>query len=129
MEQPFHLFVGDRAPQADVIHVGDRYEHRCLVGNDAKMEKAAGRAEDRFLLDLFDDTETMVWVNDLVANLKGIVCLASGSESEGLDVLPRREVYRRRPPEINGKGRKSLIFCVHRSVEAPVWRPRRGPNP
>jgi hypothetical protein len=42
------------------------------------MEKAAGRAEDRFLLDLLYDAETMVWVNDLVANLKSHVRLASG---------------------------------------------------
>src|SRR5687767_14144753 len=115
MEQALHLLVGDRAPQANVVHVGDRYEHRCLVGNDAKMEKAAGRAEDGFLLDLFYDTETMVWVNDLVANLKCHVRLASGGESVGLDVLPRKEVYRRRPPEINGKGRKSRISRAHRS--------------
>ena len=70
MEQPFDLFVGNRAPQADVVDVDHGHEHRRLVRDDAEMEKSAGRAEDRLLLDLLYNAETVVRVNDLVANLK-----------------------------------------------------------
>ena len=34
------------------------------------MEESAGRAEDGLLFDLLYDTETVIRVNDLVANLK-----------------------------------------------------------
>ena len=34
------------------------------------MKEPAGGAENRLLLNLFYNAETMVWVNDLVADLK-----------------------------------------------------------
>jgi hypothetical protein len=53
-----------------LVDVAHRDEHGRLVGHDPKMVEATGRAEDRFLLDPLDDAETMVRVDDLVADLK-----------------------------------------------------------
>jgi hypothetical protein len=58
------------APQPHVVDVDDRHEHRRLIRQDAQVEETARRAEDGLLLDLLHDAETMVRVNDLVANHK-----------------------------------------------------------
>src|SRR5262245_56335278 len=69
-EEPFDFFVADRAPQADAVHIGDRHENRCVVRDNSEVIAAAGSAEDGFLFDSFDDPETMIRVDDLVADFK-----------------------------------------------------------
>ena len=70
MKQPLHFFVGDGAPQSDVVDIHHWNEDRRLVREDAEMKKSARRPENRFFLDFFYNAETVIWVNDLVANLK-----------------------------------------------------------
>ena len=60
----------DSAPQADAIDVVDGNEHGRLVRNHSEVIKAAGGAEDCFGFDALHDAESMIWVNDLVTNLK-----------------------------------------------------------
>ena len=69
-EEPLDFRVADRTPESDSIDVVDRHEHRRLVGHNAEVVKTARRAENRLLLDAFDDAETMIRVNDLVTDLK-----------------------------------------------------------
>ena len=69
-EQPLDLVVADGAAQADAVDVAHRNEHGGVVGDDPKMVEAAGGTEDGLVFDPFDDPETMVRVNDLVADFK-----------------------------------------------------------
>src|SRR5947199_272288 len=69
-EQPLDFAVGDRAAQADAVDVAHRHEHGRVVGNDAQMIEAAGSSENSFVFDAFDDAETVIRVNDLVADFK-----------------------------------------------------------
>ena len=69
-EQPLDFFVADGAAQADAVDVAHRHEHGRFVGDDAEMIETAGGAENGFLFDAFDDPETMIRVNDLVADFK-----------------------------------------------------------
>ena len=70
LEQPLDFLVVDGAAQADAVDVGDRHEHGRVVRHDAQMIEAAGRAEDGLLFDALDDAETVIRVDDLVADLK-----------------------------------------------------------
>ena len=69
-EQPLDLVVVDGAPQADVVDVGHRHEHRRVVRENPQMKKPARRAEDGLLFDLLYDAETVIGVDDLVADLE-----------------------------------------------------------
>ena len=69
-EQPLDFFVADGAAQADAVDVGQRYEHGRVVGDDAEVIETAGGTENSFVFDALDDPETMIRVNDLVADFK-----------------------------------------------------------
>ena len=69
-EEPLDFLVLDRASQADAIDVVDRHENGGLVRDHSKVIKTAGGAEDCLRLDALHDAESMIWVNDLVTNLK-----------------------------------------------------------
>ena len=69
-EETFDLLVADGAPEADAVDVVDGNEHRGLVRNHSKMVETAGGAQDGFGFDALHDSEPMIWVNDLVTNLK-----------------------------------------------------------
>src|SRR5439155_26327243 len=62
--------VADGAAQADAIDVADGHEHGRVVRNDPEMVEPAGGTEDGFVFDSLDDPESMVRVNDLVADFK-----------------------------------------------------------
>ena len=69
-EQTLHFLVADSATQAHAIDVAHRYEHGRVVGNDAQVIETAGGTKNGFFFDAFDDPETMIRVNDLVADFK-----------------------------------------------------------
>ena len=69
-EQSIDLLVGNRLSQTNAVDVRDRDEHRGVIGNNAKVKKSAGGTENRFLFDALDDPEPVIWVDDLVADLK-----------------------------------------------------------
>ena len=69
-EQPLDFVVADRAAEADAVDVAHGNEHGRFVRDDPEMIETAGGTENRFLLDAFDDAETMIRVNDLVADFK-----------------------------------------------------------
>ena len=69
-EEPLDFFVADRAAQTDTVDVRERHEHRGVVGDNPEMIETAGCAEDRFVFNALDDPETMVRVNDLVADFE-----------------------------------------------------------
>ena len=69
-KQPLDFFVANRAAQPHAVNVVDRNEHGGLIGHHSKMIKTAGRAEDSFGFDALNDAESVIWVNDLVADLE-----------------------------------------------------------
>src|SRR5262245_28537781 len=69
-KQAFDLFVANRAREPDAVHIDHGNEDRVVVGDNAQIVKTAGRAENRLFFDTFDDTQTMIRVDDLVADLK-----------------------------------------------------------
>ena len=69
-EQPLDFYVADGAAEADAVDVRERDKHGGFVRNDPKMVEAAGRTEDRFLLDALHDSQAMIRVYDLVADFK-----------------------------------------------------------
>ena len=69
-EEAIDLFVRDGLAKTDAVDVGDGHEHRRIVGDDAQMKEAAGSSENGFFFDAFNDTEPMVRVDDLVADLE-----------------------------------------------------------
>ena len=69
-EQPLDFFVGDGAAEADAVDVAHRNEHGGVVRDDSQMVETAGGAENGFVFDPLDDAETMIRVNDLVADFK-----------------------------------------------------------
>jgi len=69
-EETIDLFVVDRAPQADAVNIVDWNENGRLVRDHPEMVEAAGGAEDGFGFDALNDAESVIWVNDLVTNLK-----------------------------------------------------------
>ena len=81
-ENPLHLFVVNRLPQADAVHVRDRHEHSCVIADDSEMEESTRRTENGLLFDPFNNPETMVRVDDLVTNLE---CHASPVAGKYLD--------------------------------------------
>jgi hypothetical protein len=70
VEQSIYFVVGDRTPQSDVIYVDNRNQHSGATRHDAEMEKSTRRPENCLFFNFFYNRETVVWVNDLVANLK-----------------------------------------------------------
>jgi hypothetical protein len=54
------------------------------------MKETAGSTQNSFLFDPFDDAETMVRVDDLVADLECHVSPVAGSVVEGPDVARDR---------------------------------------
>src|SRR4030095_335712 len=96
-------------------------EHGRVVGDDSEVIKAAGSTEDGFLFDALDDPETMVRVNDLVADFK---CHESPCWKRGMG-RPKscRQSYKYRRPcsAIQRKmAGKWPILPVRRSL----WTPR-----
>src|SRR5215467_863724 len=69
-EEALDFFVGNRPTQADAIDVAQRDEHDRFIRDDAQMIETASRAENCFFFDSLDDPETMIRVNDLVADFK-----------------------------------------------------------
>jgi hypothetical protein len=67
-EQSFDLIVRNRAPQTYSVYVRDWDKHRGFIGDNAQMIKTASGSKNGFLLDPFDDAETMIRVNDLVSD-------------------------------------------------------------
>ena len=70
MEQTFDLFVTNCTTQSDVVDVDYWNEHGGLVREDAKMEEPTRGTKNRFFFNLLYNAQTVVRVNDLVANLK-----------------------------------------------------------
>ncbi len=70
VEEPVDFFVVDRSPQTNVIDVVYRNEDRCFVRHHPQMVKTAGRPQNCFGFDALNDAESVVWVNDLVTDLK-----------------------------------------------------------
>ena len=77
-EQTLDLLVFDSAAQADAVNVVDGNENGCFVRNHSQVVKTAGGAEDCLRFDALHDAESVIWVNDLVTNLK---CHMSPTES------------------------------------------------
>ncbi len=69
VEQALHFEVANRPPQPDAIDVVHGNKNSCFIGH-AQLVKAARRAQNRLRLDPLDDTEPMIRVDDLVANLE-----------------------------------------------------------
>src|SRR5690606_27082883 len=69
-EQPLDVGVRDRTTQADFGRVRHRHQNRRLVGENPKMVEPARGTEDGLFFDALDYTETMIRVNDLVADLE-----------------------------------------------------------
>src|SRR5207244_2483964 len=69
-EQPLDFCVADSAAEADAVNIAHRHEDGRVVRDDPEMIKAARCSENRFLFDALDDPESMVRVNDLVADFK-----------------------------------------------------------
>ena len=76
-EEPLDLLVGDGAAQADTVDVAHGHEHGRVVGDDPEMIETASSAENGLVFDALDDPESMIRVNDLVADFKcnGSPCL------------------------------------------------------
>ena len=70
IEQPFDFFIRNGAPQADAVDIRERNEYGRFVGDDAKMIETASGAENGFFFDALDDPETMIRVDDLVADFE-----------------------------------------------------------
>jgi hypothetical protein len=68
-EEAVDLLVAHRAPKSNAINIIDRHEHRGFVRH-AELIEPARRAHDRFGFDLLDYAETVIRVDDLVADLK-----------------------------------------------------------
>ena len=77
-EEPLNFLVGDGLAKADAVDVCHRNEHRRVVGDDAQVEKSAGGTQDGFFFDTFDDTEPVIRVDDLVADLESHVSPVAG---------------------------------------------------
>ncbi len=69
VEQPLNFFVRDRPAQADAVDVVDGHEHGSFIGH-AQLIEAARCAHYGLRLNALDDAEPMIWVDDLVADLK-----------------------------------------------------------
>src|SRR4029453_8352544 len=69
-EQPLNLLVADRASEANAVDVVQWYEHGGLIGDHAQVVEPACRSENGFCFDALHNAETVIWVNDLVTNLK-----------------------------------------------------------
>src|SRR3954453_19750993 len=69
-EEPLDFFVADRAAEADAIDVVHGNEHCGLVRHHPEMVETARGTEDGFGFYSLNNSESMVWVNDLVTNLE-----------------------------------------------------------
>jgi hypothetical protein len=109
-EESFHFVVVDSAAEADSVDVAHRYQNGRIIRNDSEVVEPAGRPEDGFVFDAFDDSETMIRVNDLVADLKchGSPCLERvwKAESRASSAVSIAESW----PEFNEKRPKTLAF-------------------
>jgi hypothetical protein len=88
-----------------------------------KVIEAAGGTENRLFLDAFNDTETMVWVNDLVTDLK---CHISPVCAGRLGGREARRLVKKRPAhltELRGQMQGKLAqFGVFRPFFARPYR-------
>src|SRR3954463_329127 len=78
VEQPLDLFVRNGLAKADVVDVGDGNEHGRVVCHDPQVKKSAGSTKNCLFFNAFDDTEPVVRVYDLVADLKCHVSPVAG---------------------------------------------------
>src|SRR5262249_24875789 len=126
-KEPFNFLVADGATKSDAVYVGNGNEHGRLVRYDTKVIKTAGCTNNCFFLDPFDDAQTMVWVNDLVADFE---CHGSPCQ-EALYGRPKwcrqSNQYssflhdgQRKPPE------KSRFFAVFPTIRASGPLVERG---
>ena len=69
-EEPLDFVVADGAAEADAVDIRQWHEDGRVVGNDAQVIEAASGTKDGLFFDALDDPETMVRVNDLVADFK-----------------------------------------------------------
>ena len=101
VEQPFDFFIGDGLAQADVVDVGDGDEHGRVIRHDPQVKETAGGAQNCFFFNAFDDTEPVVRVDDLVADLKCHVSPVAGrlwkDRSRGHSARSGRPESRRAP--------------------------------
>src|SRR5262245_56258883 len=76
------FIVADRAAETDAVDVAHWDKHGRVVCDDTQMVEPAGRPENRLLLDSFHDAQTMIRVDDLVADFKchGSPCWKRGME-------------------------------------------------
>ena len=75
---PLYLFVRDRLAKADVVYVDDRNQDGGVIRDDAEMEETERLTKNGFLFDPFNDTEPVVRVDDLVADLECHVSPVAG---------------------------------------------------
>jgi len=70
VEDLLDLFLSDDAAQTDVRRVAAGYHHRAVVGDDAQGQEFLHPVPHRSLLDLLDDSQPVVRIDDLVADLE-----------------------------------------------------------
>ena len=70
VEDLLDLFFRDDAAQTDVRRVAAGYHHGTVVGDDAQGQELLDPVTRRPLFDLLDDAETVIWINNLVADLE-----------------------------------------------------------
>ena len=111
-EQPLDFLVADGAAEADAVNVTHWNEDGRVVGDDAEMKEAAGGAENRLVFDPFNDSQTMIRVNDLVTDLKchrfpprSAVWKAKKCTGSPLSIPDEGAEY-------NGNGRKTLFLRI-----------------
>src|ERR1051325_1198971 len=122
-EEAIDLFVGDRLAKADAVNVCNGNQHGRVVGHDAQVKKTARRTENSFFFDAFNDTEPMVRVDDLVADLECHVSPVAGRRmgrsgiEPGTAFLSIAHLPEHRQRKMPGK----WAFC---SVRSAVWTVR-----
>ena len=84
-EEAIDLVVGDGFPEPYTVNVRDGNQHGRVIGNDTQMKEAACGTKNGFFFDPFDDTEPVVRVDDLVADLECHVSPVAGRLVVGPD--------------------------------------------
>src|SRR5262245_35726798 len=112
-EQPFYFVVRNRPAQSDAVDVADRNENSRFVGHDAEVIEAAGRAKNGLLLDTGDDAQTVIRVDNLIADFKchGSPCWKRGTV--GLESCQQSSKYSRRTQPTQRKTpEKWAVFAI-----------------
>src|SRR5262249_30551936 len=126
-EEPLDFVVADRAPQANAVNVGQRHEHGRVVRDNTKMIETAGGTKNGFFFDALDDPETMIRVNDLVADFECHESPCWKRYMEGLSRTGSSLSIADRMAEINEKWPKNGRFRPF-SAGAALERTRLTPT-